>query len=65
MNKVDKVKTMRVVRDVVREAIFYGRMLKRREVEIKVSGLTKLTKTVMNAQHKKLYKMKAEIKALL
>ena len=62
---VDKVKTMRVVRDVVREAIFYGRMLKRREVEIKVAGLSKLTKAIMNKQHKKLYKMKAEIKALL
>ena len=62
---VDKVKTMRVVRDVVREAIFYGRMLKRREVEIKVAGASKLTKVIMNKQHKKLYKMKAEIKALL
>ena len=62
---MDKVKTMRVVRDVVREAIFYGRMLKRREVEIKIAGASKITKAMLNKQHKKLYKMKAEIKALL
>jgi len=62
---MNKVKTMRVVRDVVREAIFYGRMLKSREVGIKIAGSSKITTAMLNKQHKKLYKMKAEIKALL
>ena len=62
---MNKVKTMRVVRDVVREAIHYGRMLQKREVEIKLTGTSKLTKLKMNRQHKKLYKLKADIKAHL
>ena len=62
---MDKRKIMQEVRDVVREAILYGRMLRRREIDLKVAGVSKLTKTAMNKQHKYLYKLKYRIKDML